>query len=114
MVTMDATLLELNERATEVKNRVKGAVKDVERLRVERTAKEDELKRTQHLEEDRRWPELHDWCVTCHGSLLVCSRARRLRAGRRGRLERSRRADAGQVSATQGYQSPGEANNRTM
>ena len=63
MVTTDATLLELNERAPEVKNRVKARVKDVERLKVKRVAKEDELPRTQRLEEDRRWPELHDWCV---------------------------------------------------
>ena len=32
MVTTDATLLELNERAAEVKNRIKASVKDVERL----------------------------------------------------------------------------------
>src|SRR5882724_3971480 len=63
MVTTDATLLELNERAAEVKNRVKARVKAVERLKVKRVAKEDELPRTQRLEEDRRWPELHDWCV---------------------------------------------------
>jgi hypothetical protein len=68
MVTMDTTLLELNERAEEVKNRVKTGVKEVERLKVERAAKEEELKRTQRLEEDRRWPELYDWCV--HSSRL--------------------------------------------
>ena len=69
MVTMDATLIDLNERAAEVKNRVKAGVKDVERLKVERAAKEEELKRTQRLEEDNRWPALNDWCVAvfnCH------------------------------------------------
>lgn len=63
MVTMDAALLELNERAADVKDRVKASVKDVERLKVECVAKEEELKRTQRLEEDSRWPALNDWCV---------------------------------------------------
>ena len=71
MVTTDATLLELNERAPEVKNRVKARVKDVERLKVERVAKEDELPRTQRLEEDRHWPELHAWCVPSPTLLLL-------------------------------------------
>ena len=64
MAIMDTQLLELNERAAEVKNRVKASVKDVERLKVERAAKEEELKRTQRLEEDNRWPALNDWCVS--------------------------------------------------
>jgi hypothetical protein len=70
MVTLDATLLELNERATEVKNRVKASVKEVERLKVERAAKEEELKRTKRLEEDSRWPALNDWCEPFSSSFL--------------------------------------------
>ncbi|KAF8576409.1 hypothetical protein K439DRAFT_661952 [Ramaria rubella] len=73
MVTMDASLLELNERAEEVKNRVRTSFEDVERLKVERAAKEEELKRTQRLEEDNRWPALNDWysaAVSLHKSLM--------------------------------------------
>jgi len=73
MVTMDMTLQQLNDRAEQVKNSVKANVKEVERLKIERAAKEHELKRTWRLEEDNRWPALNDWysaAVSLHKSLM--------------------------------------------
>lgn len=61
MVTIQEDLERLNEEAEELKNGVKNGVKEVERLKVERAAKEEELKKTQRLEEDARWPALNDW-----------------------------------------------------
>lgn len=66
MANIDTALQELGQKGEDLKNQVKNSVKEVERLKVERAAKEEELKRTQRLEEDNRWPALLDWSVCLH------------------------------------------------
>ncbi|KIJ38925.1 hypothetical protein M422DRAFT_231010, partial [Sphaerobolus stellatus SS14] len=73
MAQAQEKLAELTTEVEQLKTNVKNGVKEVERLKVERAAKEEELKRTRKLEEDNRWPALNDWyqaAVSLHKSLL--------------------------------------------
>ncbi|KAI5118490.1 hypothetical protein M0805_003522 [Coniferiporia weirii] len=73
MTALDAQLSENAARVERVKEKVQDAARDVERLRVERTAKEEEVRQTKVEEEDDRVVELYDWytaALALHRSLF--------------------------------------------
>ncbi|THH03412.1 hypothetical protein EW145_g6274 [Phellinidium pouzarii] len=73
MAAMDAQLSENAARVEKVKEKVQDAARDVERLRMERAAKEEEVRQTKAEEEDERVVGLYDWytaSLALHRSLF--------------------------------------------
>ncbi|EJC98205.1 uncharacterized protein FOMMEDRAFT_171151 [Fomitiporia mediterranea MF3/22] len=65
MTALDAQLSDNALRADRLKERMQEAARDVERLRLERAAKEDQARRTKVEEEDERVGGLYDWLIAC-------------------------------------------------
>lgn len=63
MAELDAQISDNASRVEKVKEKVQDTARDVERLRVERAAKEEEVRQTKGEEEDARVMGLYDWCV---------------------------------------------------
>lgn len=63
MAELDSQISENALRLEKVKERVQNTARDVERLRVERAAKEEEVRQTKGEEEDGRVMGLYDWSV---------------------------------------------------
>ena len=61
MASLDAELSETNIRVEDTKNAVQDIAREVERLKVERAAKEIEARETKGEEEDDRIVGLYDW-----------------------------------------------------
>ncbi|KAH8106541.1 hypothetical protein DFH11DRAFT_1236219 [Phellopilus nigrolimitatus] len=73
MASLDANLSENVSQVENVKVKVQDAARDVERLRVERAAKEEEVRQTKAEEEDERVVGLYDWytaSLALHRSLF--------------------------------------------
>ncbi|GJJ14864.1 hypothetical protein Clacol_009132 [Clathrus columnatus] len=73
MGELDIALNEQKQKAENLKHLIKTRTKELERLKAESSVKEEELKRTQRLEEDNRWPTLNNWysaAVSLHKSLM--------------------------------------------
>ena len=61
MTALDAALSDTNAQVEDVKNALQDTARDVERLKVERAAKEAEAKQAKAEEEDDRIVGLYDW-----------------------------------------------------
>jgi len=64
MTSFDAQLSDNAARVEHVKTAVQDVARDVERLRVERAAKEEEVRLAKVEEQDERIVGLYDWCVS--------------------------------------------------
>ena len=70
MTALDAKLSDNAMRAEQIKERMQETAREVERLRVERAAKEQEARQTKTEEDDERVGGLYDWWVF-HASLSL-------------------------------------------